>query len=69
MEKSRIVIKKNKGRDDYKVLIICEKTKNIIPAFGLEYRGAIVLGQLLRDLSKSGMELPEEMYIDGVKID
>jgi len=60
MKKSRVELKPAKG-GLVEVFIICEDTKQVTPVYGLDRIGAYMLAQLLVDLHKGGLSLPEEI--------
>jgi hypothetical protein len=41
------------------VAIVCEKTKQVLPVYGLERPGAVAFANLLCELRNRGMSLPE----------
>lgn len=59
-KKSRVVIKTGK-RGTCEMFIVCEKTKNVIPVVGVEHHGVVALAQLLVEMRRCGMELPESV--------
>lgn len=66
MEKvSRIEIGKSEKHDGlYDIVIVCEKTKHVVPIYGLELIGAKNLAHLLINLGTWEMELPKKCIIN-----
>jgi hypothetical protein len=47
--------------------IYCEKLKKVLPVTGLNYKSALVVANLLVEIQRNGMSLPEQV-IDSTKV-